>query len=70
MSETSVFLPLSDIIDDWLKSKGVTLEWSYEELVRQKDCLEIALEFDFDGLHGSYPDVKKFLEEYGDADDL
>jgi hypothetical protein len=64
MSEKIVFLPLSDIIDDWLKSEGIVLDWSYEELVRHKDSLEIALEFDFDDLHGNYLDVKKFLDMY------
>jgi len=65
MAETSVTLPLSEILDWWMGERGVTLDWSYEEMNRLKDGLQITLEFDYCDVYGSYPDVKKFLDTWG-----
>jgi len=66
MAETSVTLPLSEILDWWMQERGVTLDWSYEELIRHKDYMEIVLEFDYCDVYGTYPDVKRFLDTWGD----
>jgi hypothetical protein len=66
MAETSVTIPLCEIIDEWLEKKGITLEWSYEQLIREKDFLQLVLEFDYPDISGKYPDVKYFLDTYGD----
>lgn len=69
MTEKSVTLPLSEILDWWMEERGVTLDWSYEEIIRHKDYVEIVLEFDYPDVQGSYPDVKSFLDNWGDSDD-